>query len=189
MIQAIETTYQGYRFRSRLEARWAIFFDALGIEWMYEYQGFEMPNGRRYLPDFYLPELDVWFEVKGAFPDRNEQDTFIHFTKTDHDKVLFVSFHDVDFTNITCWFAGKNVRNAMFVECTQCDHIGFIAVNSEYKFYMYRLRCEHKARVEKEGFWPLPTKVFNAIETARSARFEYGETPKVKRGRPNVHRS
>jgi hypothetical protein len=31
MLQAIETFYRGYRFRSRLEARWAVLFDALGI--------------------------------------------------------------------------------------------------------------------------------------------------------------
>ena len=30
-IKPIETVYNGYRFRSRLEARWAVFFDALGI--------------------------------------------------------------------------------------------------------------------------------------------------------------
>ena len=30
-IKAIETYYKGYRFRSRLEARWAVFFDAAGI--------------------------------------------------------------------------------------------------------------------------------------------------------------
>ena len=29
-IQVIETAYKGYRFRSRLEARWAVFFDAIG---------------------------------------------------------------------------------------------------------------------------------------------------------------
>lgn len=61
---AIETEYGGYRFRSRLEARWAVFFDALGIEWKYETQGFEA-EGHRYLPDFYLPESDDWVEVKG----------------------------------------------------------------------------------------------------------------------------
>lgn len=30
-IKAIETSYAGCRFRSRLEARWAVFFDTLGI--------------------------------------------------------------------------------------------------------------------------------------------------------------
>jgi hypothetical protein len=63
-IQAIETKYKGYRFRSRLEARWAVFFDALGIEWEYEKEGFT--NGKDfYLPDFYLPHHKVWVEVKG----------------------------------------------------------------------------------------------------------------------------
>lgn len=28
-VKAIDTVYKGYRFRSRLEARWAVFFDAL----------------------------------------------------------------------------------------------------------------------------------------------------------------
>lgn len=51
-IKAIETRYRGYRFRSRLEARWAVFFDALGIEWQYEPEGFELADGTRYLPDF-----------------------------------------------------------------------------------------------------------------------------------------
>lgn len=66
MIKAIETEYAGCRFRSRLEARWAVFFDHLQIEWEYEPQGYESESGR-YLPDFWLPELHTWVEVKGQF--------------------------------------------------------------------------------------------------------------------------
>ena len=44
MTKAIETVYNGYRFRSRLEARWAVFFDALGVKYEYEAEGFEMMN-------------------------------------------------------------------------------------------------------------------------------------------------
>jgi len=40
-IKAIETVYKGYRFRSRLEARWAVFFENVGIKWEYEKEGFE----------------------------------------------------------------------------------------------------------------------------------------------------
>lgn len=64
-IKAIETQYAGCRFRSRLEARWAVFFDKVDIEWQYEPQGFETPAGR-YLPDFYLPQGGAWIEVKGG---------------------------------------------------------------------------------------------------------------------------
>jgi hypothetical protein len=94
MIKAIETKYAGIRFRSRLEARWAVFFDALDIEWVYEPEGFEitsfsweypepyrslakpgyrLPAGVEpiqqkwwYLPDFYLPAFGCWVEVKGS---------------------------------------------------------------------------------------------------------------------------
>ena len=39
-LKAIETEYKGYRFRSRLEARWAVFFDACGVKWEYEPEGY-----------------------------------------------------------------------------------------------------------------------------------------------------
>jgi len=63
----IETRYAGCRFRSRLEARWACFFDTLGIAWEYEPQGYLVgPDARPYLPDFWLPGEKVWAEVKGS---------------------------------------------------------------------------------------------------------------------------
>lgn len=66
MIQAIQTEYAGHLFRSRLEARWAVFFDSMKIEWRYEAQGYEDGTGARYLPDFHLPALNAWCEVKGG---------------------------------------------------------------------------------------------------------------------------
>ena len=76
MLKAIETEYRGYRFRSRLEARWAVFFDACGVKWEYEPEGFILPNGQQYLPDFLLHDVtfnhagytegkDLYVEVKG----------------------------------------------------------------------------------------------------------------------------
>lgn len=95
-LQSIETRYAGHRFRSRLEARWAVFFDTLGVRWEYEPQGFELsplseatlkrmadehlrepqPEDANhlgsYLPDFWLPDQAAWFEVKGADPSHEE---------------------------------------------------------------------------------------------------------------------
>jgi hypothetical protein len=62
-IQPIETRYKGYRFRSRLEARWAVFFDVLGILYEYEREGYRLTSGL-YLPDFWLPQVHMWAEVK-----------------------------------------------------------------------------------------------------------------------------
>jgi len=70
-IKPIETTYRGYRFRSRLEARWAVFFDALGVQWEYEREGFNLPSGP-YLPDFWLPKQSLWLEIKGEQPTDEE---------------------------------------------------------------------------------------------------------------------
>ena len=72
MIKAIETVYNGYRFRSRLEARWAVFFDTMEIEYQYEPEGFDLGNGIWYLPDFWLPDLELWIEIKGIKPTEDE---------------------------------------------------------------------------------------------------------------------
>lgn len=80
-LKPIETTYNGYRFRSRLEARWAVFFDALGFSWEYEKEGFDL-NGTPYLPDFYLPQWGAWVEIK---PKVFEMES------AGHDKCLLLS--------------------------------------------------------------------------------------------------
>lgn len=75
MIRPIETHYAGCRFRSRLEARYAVFFDTLGVKWEYEREGYEVEDRLGlndvdtwyYLPDFWLPEYELHVEVKGSF--------------------------------------------------------------------------------------------------------------------------
>lgn len=63
-ITAIPTRYKGYTFRSRTEARWGVFYDALPIRFEYEPEGLMLPNGQLYLPDFYLPDFKWFCEVK-----------------------------------------------------------------------------------------------------------------------------
>lgn len=72
-IKPIETVYNGYKFRSRLEAKWAVFFDYMGVKYEYESEGYNLHYNGYYLPDFYLPSAH-----KGAFleikPDKNVDD-------------------------------------------------------------------------------------------------------------------
>lgn len=70
-MKAIPTVYDGISFRSRLEARYAQFFDELGMGWAYEVEGFEI-QGRRYLPDFWLPDSRTYLEVKGPMKARSD---------------------------------------------------------------------------------------------------------------------
>lgn len=59
---AIPTEYKGIRFRSRLEAKWAAFFDNVGWKWNYE------PDDLHgWIPDFRFgmpTSSDVYVEVK-----------------------------------------------------------------------------------------------------------------------------
>lgn len=65
----LPSVYKGYHCRSRLEARWLCFLDTLGMQFIYEPEGFEFEDGTRYLPDLYFPETRTWGEVKPFFPD------------------------------------------------------------------------------------------------------------------------
>jgi len=65
-ITPIPTVVNGIKFRSRLEARWSIFFSSLNLNWYYEYQGFKI-NDVWYLPDFLIitPSNELhWIEIK-----------------------------------------------------------------------------------------------------------------------------
>ncbi len=79
---AIPTEYKGYKFRSRLEARWAVFLDALGVKWEYESEGYYLGDGIYYLPDFRLHNVSInhghrsrnctiYLEVKGQMNDED----------------------------------------------------------------------------------------------------------------------
>jgi hypothetical protein len=61
----IPTWHDGVLFRSRSEARWAVFFDRLDLKWVYEPQGY-VTDGTCYLPDFlvFTATGTIWAEVK-----------------------------------------------------------------------------------------------------------------------------
>lgn len=62
-LPSIPTYFDGHRFRSRMEARWAVAFKQLGITYWYEPDGFNLGE-TCYLPDFFLPQIDTYAEVK-----------------------------------------------------------------------------------------------------------------------------
>ena len=75
-MKVIQTKYKGYHFRSRLEARWAVFFDTMGLKWEYEPEGFELKDGTKYLPDFKVDYGNYyeWFEVKSSLKDITKEE-------------------------------------------------------------------------------------------------------------------
>lgn len=62
-VAPISEPYKGISFRSRTEVRWAIFFDYLGWQWIYEHRYYKLSSGN-YLPDFYFPDIKAHGEVK-----------------------------------------------------------------------------------------------------------------------------
>lgn len=201
--QAIETQYKGYRFRSRLEARWAVFFDTLGIEYQYEPQGFEK-DGIRYLPDFYLVHSETWVEVKGSdqamLADSARLTAFLdygsplpNFTDSDestaelrsHGLLLLGDIPDP--TKVGFWFhpiirhyKGLQQRYAWFT--THWIGLNVVLDQSQHllnvitgnKFDIDIGWSTRPVFVPTRAYYPL---VQDAYRAARSARFEHGETP------------
>jgi len=88
--KAIETVHSGFRFRSRLEARWAVFFESLGIDYRYEFDGIDLEDGTWYLPDFYLPKLKTWIEIKPDVPTPKEREKAIQLSiATGQEAIIF----------------------------------------------------------------------------------------------------
>lgn len=89
-ITAIPTRYKGYTCRSRTEARWCVFWDAMQIRFEFEPEGLQMENGERYLPDFYLPDFKWFCEVKPTEGILNFEDKARRFALAAGIDILFL---------------------------------------------------------------------------------------------------
>jgi len=71
-IKAIPTKYNKVNFKSRLEARWAVFFDQMGYGWKYEPFECKSPCGTvSYLPDFIIMlQSSIFTEIRTPNGDR-----------------------------------------------------------------------------------------------------------------------
>lgn len=72
-IKAIPTRWKGWYFRSRTEARWAVFFDVMDLEFEYEPESFELSNGQIYPIDFWLNKPRWFAEVKPDYLTGEEE--------------------------------------------------------------------------------------------------------------------
>lgn len=78
-IKAIPTEYRGRRYRSRLEAKWAAFFDL--AEWRHEYEPLDMGD---WSPDFSIVAGDTGQHLVEVKPIQS-------FNSVVADKILFAS--------------------------------------------------------------------------------------------------
>ena len=161
-IKAIETLYARCRFRSRTEARWAVFFDALGIEWEYEKEGFELPSGK-YLPDFWLPKAGAWAEVKGGSFSEAEKTKCLELTKATGEPCIML---DGIPKGRTYWAfemgEGEDVRH---VDFDLCSHRFYS------RFFVFTGLTDYPETAETIYARGCP-----GLLAASSARFERGES-------------
>ena len=186
MIKAIETSYKGYRFRSRLEARWAVFFDALGVRWQYEVQGYQLSDGRRYLPDFFLPDVrrGLLVEVKPEGADLAPAAELLRAVceGVGSDGVVVAGAPDPESDEyIMVGPNGEWDQPYKFCICPICDKVGLTFDGRGARV------CGGKVHHVLDGFDKMYTydsdKLLRAVVAARGARFEHGESGAARRDR------
>ena len=179
-MKAIETVYNGYRFRSRLEARWATLFDTLGIKYDYEPEGFVLSDGTYYLPDFYLPESRSWFEVKGEMDEASAHKIDEFIKEGNHMTIGYPSF---EFNSMDYWyedgpfdFAGS--ESSWLCKCVKCGKKYFAGQNGTW-------RCPCCGAYDGDGHfvvlaegdpdrrWYNSEEFERAVNAAKRARFEH----------------
>jgi hypothetical protein len=184
-MKPIETAYAGYKFRSRLEARWAVFFDVMRIKWEYEKEGYEI-NGAYYLPDFYLPEHDCWIEIKGEDPvvgpsyKKDYRDKrLLDFS---YEKLLVV-FWGVPGENDGYCFCHDSTHSSageiLWCEMKWCESSGKPAIttmDSRDREYFYGTDWKPTRFIVQGHDASFPYIIEYACECGRRARFEHGES-------------
>lgn len=199
-FKAIETEYNGYRFRSRLEARWAVFFDALGIEYEYEPEGFQFTNGDRYLPDFWIQHLRLWIEIKGRLNWETKTSKWGSF-KVSPELELCRKFRDAQEWPVCCIAGTPGSEKIYFFAWDVTDSTGGNYEDDD-SYWMFAdgvfTLCVHPGRKDRSFIADhlcgerMPwfdhssgdtLAVSRALLSARQARFEHGETPRFVRER------
>lgn len=189
-MKAIETRYKGYRFRSRLEARWAVFFDSLGVYWEYEREGFSLGNSGFYLPDFWIgrlryqdrqypegnPPTPGWYvEIKPvALSDREESLCRKLAVTTKH--VVYALAGNVGAGQFASYkyHPSRPQFGGICQRPSYEDGVFDSFYNDPFLFYL----CSDAT--PKEGDWAGRAELDAAFAAARSARFEHGESPQVR---------
>lgn len=184
--KSIDTKFAGYHFRSRLEARWAVFFEELGIQWRYEPEGFKLLNGDYYLPDFYLPNSDLWLEIKPVersvttwpehpafhhFSDDSPFDNFYLIKGRPYIELIEFAgeiFLDEDSNQGYMAWPGYDVGH-FFCECPECGAIGI-----EFETRANRIACDCMDN-ENSFLNPATDRLLRAYDAAIEARFEHHE--------------
>lgn len=179
MINAIQTRYAGCHFRSRLEARWAVFFDALGLNWLYEPEGYDF-GGIRYLPDFRISNAflgkDAFFEVKPSDPDEEAWRKAILLSSAT-DLPVFLSLNDIGRARSgrgswTLAFGFKPFWNGpggwWWCECKVCRQVTLIT--DRYP-NLVQCKCGGATDANRHRF-KITTRIDEAFDLATSRRFE-----------------
>lgn len=165
-IKPIPTQYKGYKFRSRLEARFAVFFDALSQGFRYEPEGYNLERGLNYLPDFFL-DAGYFVEIKPYYPNAIEMRKAMLLAQQTKTKV-YILYGDLSLPVIDLK-SQKRTGGFCALRFLPNGQVRDLMIPKLLKEKLTFIACPKKLKIQGE--------IEAAILKGKQARFEFGETP------------
>ncbi len=155
----------------------------MGLRFEYEPEGFDFGDGIRYLPDFWLPTLQMWAEVKAVNFTEEERDKLKRLVAETEKRgflligppseeeqqflVPYIYETQTDAELVKEYYSQPCVKNAK-------GHFVFLMYDSGDVAFSGMLKGLPMVQRNYEGLQT--PQVVNAVAASRAARFEFGES-------------
>lgn len=166
--------YRGSRFRSEIEARWAVFWDEVKVLWEYEKRPFPLNTGF-VVPSFWLPEVrgGVWVEVVASYPEPWQQEMAEELAQQTKQEVFFLGEVSPPGEESSSWDSAMVFfpENGCFdvdywwCQCRHCKRVGLEFQGDASRF------CQFATSWEQEGEAHATPALVRAYRRAQTVQF------------------
>jgi len=168
-----EISYDGFRFRSKIEAQWYVFFKTLGVDVHYEPEtiALERFDGKitNYLVDYYLPDLDAYVEIKLSTCPTHEESMKCYLLAQQTGKDCFLFYETIGKKNMNGYlYEGGSGMFRPLQRWTQCPKCSSFGITSQGRVGMLSCGCckDDELLTNSESY-----AIKEAVDVVRAERF------------------
>lgn len=171
-MKALQATYNGQKYRSRTEAKWALFYRTVGIEYDYELEALDL-DGLTYVPDFFLHPFRAWNEIKGEII--NDQAGLLMLEKCTRlarqsNRPVILNFRDPLKPICAVFSKGRMYAQSHWTHCGICGLLALGVKDGTFS-YVWCPRKHEAAPLDTKALLLARRYLFDAAKAAHQHRF------------------